>query len=159
MNSIIKAGARVNGRLLPPVSSAKKVAYELAELARIYGDSHHADWKVQALVRIEVLQNATSRQALPDDFGVVLWSVGNPDHGQYHGPGVGSPTMLVCVPTLVDIQLVVAAYIGCFNLGGGNCPRFPIFWREVHVADVSYNGRLWVPGTRREIDPETGGAL
>jgi hypothetical protein len=159
MNSLIMEGARVAGRQLPPVSSARKVDYELAELARIYGDSHHADWKAQALARIAKLQTATSRVAGPDDYGIVLWSVGNPDHGQYHGPGVGSPTVFATVSNLADIPPVVAAYIGCYDLGGGNCPSFPVFRRQVQVADVSFNGRLWVPGTRREIDPETGGAL
>jgi hypothetical protein len=158
MNSIIAVGARVAGRLLPPVSSAQKVAYELDQLARIYGESPHAEWKVPVLARIATLQTATSRKELPDDYGVVLWSVGNPDHGQYHGPGVGSPTLLATMSTLSDIPPVVAAYIGCYDLGGGNCPLYPVFRRQVHIADVSYNGRLWVPGTRREIDPATGGA-
>ena len=156
MNRIVRH-IRPNGKGLPRLTPSDQVVEELAVLAGIY--RRYRAERGQQKAYVETLLQVTGRKALPDDFGVVLWSVGNPDHGQYHGPGVGSPTVFATASTLVDIPQVVAAYIGCFNLGGGNCPLYPVFRRQVHVADVSYNVRLWVPGTRQEIDPATGGAL
>ena len=151
-------GLDSNGRQLPPLTPPAEVGAQLAGLAALH--RKYADGaSVKAAALVAVLQSAVRRQAQDDDFGVVLWSVGNPDFGQLHGPGEGSPTMLVCAPSLRDIQQVVAAYIGCYELSGGNCPLFPVFRRQVQVADVSYNRRLWTPGkSSREIDPETGRA-
>ncbi len=143
---ILPRFSRVNGRQLPPLTSPAEVGEQLAGLAA-FRNPHAA-----------LLQTAIWRPAQPDDFGVMLWSVGNPDYGQSHDPGEVSPTMFVCGPTLRDIQAFVAAYIACFDLGGGNCPLFPVFRHQVHVADVSFNRRLWTPGQSREIDPETGRA-
>ena len=151
---VVSPTRRANGQPLPRLTSPAAVAAELAELAAIHRGQTH-EYSKTAASHIRILQEATSRQQ-SDDFAVVLWSVGNPDHGQFHGPGEGSPTILAAVPTLRQVTEVVAAYISCYNLGAGNCPAFPVFHRQVQVAEVSYNRRLWLPGTRREIDPDTG---
>ena len=152
--ALVVTTRRANGQPLPRLTSPAAVAAELAERASIHHGQTH-EYSKTAASHIRILQEATSRQQ-PDDFGVVLWSVGNPDHGQFHGPGEGSPTVIAAMPTLRQVQDVVAAYISCYNLGAGNCPAFPVFRRQVQVAEVSYNRRLWTVGTRREIDPDTG---
>ena len=78
MNSIVRH-IRPNGKGLPRLTPSDQVVEELAVLAGIY--RRYRAERGQQKAYVETLRLATSRKALPDDFGVVLWSVGNPDHG------------------------------------------------------------------------------
>jgi hypothetical protein len=80
------------------------------------------------------------------DFAVGLSSVGNPDFGQYGGCGSMSPTCVVYASTIEDVITICRAYIEVFDLGGGNCPEFPVLTRTEQKWRVSYNGRVWQKG-------------
>lgn len=74
-------------------------------------------------------------------FIVVLKSVGNPDYGQY---APLSPKKVVAGDTYQDLVNAAKEYIRKWNLGGGNCPPFPILHpTKGLVATISYNGRVW----------------
>ncbi len=82
---------------------------------------------------------------------VQLSNVGNPDFCQAPDrplPGTGG-TVWVQVRTLREAVKVCRDYIAAHELGGGNWTGGDVLdetTREV-VARVSYNGRVWQPGT------------
>ena len=89
---------------------------------------------------------AAALQRSGGNFAVGLSSVGNPDFGQYCGRGVMSPTCVIYADTVEETIQLCTAYISVFNLGGGNCPDFPVLTRAGGKLRVSYNGRLWQNG-------------
>jgi hypothetical protein len=80
----------------------------------------------------------------PAQMTVSLSSAGNPDHGQYHGEGVLSPTLVVEVKDLSEASTVCRAYIAQHDLGAGNWTGGTITQGNRIVARVSYNGRVWL---------------
>ena len=131
-----------------------------AELRRNGNSSEGKDTYLDASdARIQTLLDAiTAPKPAGRTYVCELFSIGNPDFGQYHGKGQGSPTFTVetTLPMLVKIQ---QAYISVYNLGGGNCPDVDVYWDGVVVARISYNGRVWTPEkwpNCREVDPATG---
>lgn len=88
-------------------------------------------------------------------------SVGNPDHGQYHGEGVASPSLTVESDSLVTLVKIMLAYLSVYDLGSGNMARNMghVYKNNVMVAWISPNGRVWTPEEFpkcKEIDPVTG---
>jgi len=79
----------------------------------------------------------------PAKMRVTLSSVGNPDHGQYYGENVLSPTLLVEVKDLSEASAVCRVYIVQHNLGAGNWTGGTIRQGRKIVGRVSYNGRVW----------------
>jgi hypothetical protein len=79
----------------------------------------------------------------PAKMRVTLSSAGNPDHGQYFGENVLSPTLLVEVKDFAEASAVCRAYITQHNLGAGNWAGGTIHQGKRVVAKLSYNGRIW----------------
>ena len=79
----------------------------------------------------------------PARMRVTLSSAGNPDHGQYYGENLLSPTLLVEVKNLAEASAVCRAYIAQYELGAGNWTGGTITKGNRIVARVSYNGRVW----------------
>ena len=77
---------------------------------------------------------------------VTLSSVGNPDHGQYYGKNVLSPTLRVEVKNLREASKVCRAYITRYWLGGGNWTGGLIQQGNRVLGRVSYSGLVWPPG-------------
>lgn len=74
---------------------------------------------------------------------VRLACVGNPDHGQYCGEGVLADTSVVNVADFSESSRVCREYIEANDLGGGNWTGGQIKQGGKHIANVSYNGRIW----------------
>ncbi len=86
-------------------------------------------------------------------------SVGNPDHGQYYGRNVLSPTQRIQVNDFMEASRICRAYIAQYDLGGGNWTGGVIRQGQRIIARVSYNGRVWLVGGRKSerrpiYDPE-----
>jgi hypothetical protein len=79
----------------------------------------------------------------PEKLRVTLSSAGNPDHDQYYGEDVLSPTLLVEVKDFSEASTACRAYIAQHNLGAGNWTGGTITQGNRIVARVSYNGRVW----------------
>jgi hypothetical protein len=79
----------------------------------------------------------------PINMTVILCSVGNPDHGQYFGKNVLSPTRVVRVKDLAQASNICRAYIKKFDLEAGNWVGGLVYQGKKRLARVSYNGRVW----------------
>lgn len=157
--SPVKKPRRAKGPRIPNADPLNEVLAELDE--KLSYKTNQEGEKYSQRDMILALRALVARDPQPSDYQVVLSSVGNPDFGQYHREGVLSPTVIVSAPTLAEIVKAHDAYTAIFQLGGGNCPHYRVFLKEVEVAHVSYNGRLWTPnefGTpeHKEIDVATG---
>lgn len=84
-------------------------------------------------------------------FTIKVGSVGNPDHAQYHGGGVLSPTLTLEARTLPALSKKVRAYIEKHELGSGNFVAWPVERGGSVVGDISYNGRFWPARFRVEV--------
>lgn len=89
-----------------------------------------------------------------DQMLVRLSSVGNPDYGQTTPQ---SERMFGVVSSFEQASGLCRAYIRHNLLGGGNWSGGDIYsGAGIHVASVSYNGRIWKAGldwaNRAEID-------
>lgn len=76
-------------------------------------------------------------------FKVVLKSLGNPDHGQFFGSGVLSPTKARHCDSIEDCQSTVRKYIEDYDLGGGNWIGGQVSCGTKHIGRISYNGKFW----------------
>ena len=74
---------------------------------------------------------------------VALSSAGNPDHGQYYGEDVFSPSRSVQVRNFAHASKVCGAYIARYALGAGNWTGGSIRQGKKPAGRVSYNGRVW----------------
>lgn len=82
-------------------------------------------------------------------FCVVLASTGNPDHGQYPDqPLFGVSPCKATVTTLNAASAACRRYISDNGLGGGNWAGGNVTSDGKVVAQVSYNGRVWLPVKR-----------
>jgi hypothetical protein len=84
--------------------------------------------------------------AKPNQFGVRLACIGNPDFGQDPDrPLPGVPCLLVGVPSLKDAVTACRKYIREHQLGGGNWSGGEIIDLDTRkiIGRVSYNGRVW----------------
>lgn len=151
--------ARRVRRPLPPAWPLRDV---LAEIDEQLNEPWNAEGKEYSKRKqLLCLRAAASREIAPSDYQLLLYSVGNPDFSQFHADGVLSPTVVVSGASMQDLIEAASSFISIYELGGGNCPHFRIFLKNVEVAHVSYNGRVWTPdeyGTpgHKEIDPLTG---
>jgi hypothetical protein len=69
----------------------------------------------------------------------------NPDFGQYED-NYQVPSRVVEVPDLSVARQEARRYIGDHDLGGGNFGPCTVHDATgVHVANISYNGRVWTP--------------
>lgn len=160
--SAVRAGVPTRKKGIP---LAQPVAETLAEINETLGwptNAEGAKWSQREF--LITLRDAVTREPQTEDFQVVLSSVGNPDMGQYHRHGVASPTVIVSGQTLADLVKAHDAYVAIYNLGGGNCPTYRVFRKDVEVATISYNGRCWTPHEwghpdRKEINAETGESI
>lgn len=87
-------------------------------------------------------------------YKVLLASIGNPDFGQDSRRSLpGVPRQTLCVTALADASRVCRAYIEHYELGGGNWRGGEVKKGATVIAQISYNGRAWEPGTwpAREI--------
>lgn len=153
------AAKRTRVPKLPPATPVAEVLAEIDADLKCKWNAEGAEWSKRP--QLLKLRAVAEREAQPDDFQLLLYSVGNPDMGQYHGAGEGSPTIACAAATMVELRDAALAYISVYDLGGGNCPHFRIYRKGVEIAHVSYNGRCWTPnefGTpeHKEIDPKTG---
>lgn len=74
---------------------------------------------------------------------ILLDTVGNPDFGQDGSRRLpGTRPEIAMVGRLEDAPKAVQAYVQRYNLGAGNCPDFQIIQDGVHIAEISYNGRI-----------------
>jgi len=72
-------------------------------------------------------------------FRVRLYSVGNPDHGQY--TAVSNPSV-VTSDSIASIISEAAEYIEFWDLGGGNWPSPWVTMNGKKIGRLSYNGRM-----------------
>ena len=79
----------------------------------------------------------------PATMIVRLSSVGNPDHEQYYGRDVLSPTQLVDVKSFAHASKICRGFIAKYALGAGNWTGGSIRQGKRPVGRVSYNGRVW----------------
>jgi len=84
----------------------------------------------------------------PTVMTVTLSSVGNPDHGQYCGSNVLSPDKQIQVRDFANASEICRAYITQFDLGARNWTGGAIKQGNKVVANVSYNGRVWLVTNR-----------
>lgn len=72
---------------------------------------------------------------------------GNPDHGENPGEPVASEKVLI-VSSFAEASRVCRDYIEENGLGSGNWSGGAVHEvdTDVHVANVSYNGRCWSCG-------------
>jgi predicted alpha/beta-hydrolase family hydrolase len=103
---------------------------------------------------VDALAALTAKQG---PYVVLLASAGNPDFGEHPGrrkPGV--PNKHVRVATLRAARDACRTYIEYYQLGGGNWVGGQVtsVASKAAVAQVSYNGRVWEPGSypQPEID-------
>jgi hypothetical protein len=76
-------------------------------------------------------------------MSVTLSSAGNPDHGQYSGRNVLSPSLSVQVKDFAHASKICRAYIARYALGAGNWTGGSIRQGKKTVGRISYNGRVW----------------
>ena len=89
----------------------------------------------------------------PDSLVVVLKSRGNPDHHQNPREPVSPEAMRSC-DTFREASELCRAYIGTYNIGGGNWTGGQIYHPvKGLIAHVSYNGRVW-QSTTGEWEPD-----
>ena len=79
----------------------------------------------------------------PPTMTVTLSSAGNPDHGQYFGKNVLSPSRSVRARDFAHASKICRAYIARYALGAGNWTGGSIRQGKKPVGRVSYNGRVW----------------
>ena len=80
-------------------------------------------------------------------YKVLLASVGNPDFGQDSRRSLpGVPRRTLRVASLADASKACRAYIGHYELGGGNWLGGDVQKAGTVIATISYNGRAWEPG-------------
>lgn len=108
----------------------------------------------------EINQWVNSRVIGAGPFTVQLSSVGNIDHGEdSHSPMPGVPNKTSSVPSLIKAAQACSVYIANFELGGGNWSGGLVKNKDGKaVAEISYNGRIWIggytPGNRSEFEPK-----
>lgn len=95
--------------------------------------------------RVKVL----SRKGL----NVILHGVGNPDFQQYSDV---APRQVRPVKNLLEASAVCREYIAEHELGGGNWGRESglVLRDGVPYAQVSWNGRVWLPGQDMKPHPD-----
>lgn len=76
---------------------------------------------------------------------VKLSSCGNPDYGQnpYEEFFGCEADHTVEVQSLEEASEVCKRFIDKNELGGGNWSGGQVYDRDQHIADISYNGRIW----------------
>lgn len=87
---------------------------------------------------------------VPDPcYGLLAYSIGNPDFGQNPNGPRSEPEEL-SADTLEELAAKCQAYITKWGLGGGNWPN-PVIYDlhngEAVIGYISYNGRIWLYGT------------
>jgi len=128
-------------------SKRQQVRSELSEMAATYR-THSGS--VYMAVKAEILLNHL--EYVGSRYTVALSSVGNPDHGQFCGRDNLSPTIILSADTLPEIVQCCRSYIELYDLGGGNCPNFPVLENGKRFGTVSFNSRIWgLDG--REVNP------
>lgn len=76
---------------------------------------------------------------------VKLSAIGNPDFNQPEN--IGIPTTWVEVADYQEASKVCREFISRNALGGGNWNGGEVRQGDQVIAKVSYNGRVWPPGT------------
>lgn len=103
---------------------------------------------------VAVAGNVRHRIQAQAPFTVTLKAMPNPDFDQYGDIGV--PASRALVQTLRAASKLCRDYIAAWNLGGGNWAGGQVYRDGDQIAQISYNGRVWVPG--RYPTPEIVGA-
>lgn len=84
-----------------------------------------------------------------------LSNVGNPDlHQDPTSKLFGTEVGFIKCKTLEDCSKVCLMYIEHYDLGGGNWDGGQVFQDEkcsVQVAQISYNGRIWLRGEKKPV--------
>lgn len=75
-------------------------------------------------------------------FLLTLKSVGNPDHHEYYGEGVKSPTETHEVATIDEASALCRDYIELHDLGGGNWTGGEVTKDGRTIGRIHYNGRF-----------------
>lgn len=73
---------------------------------------------------------------------LTMKSVGNPDHHEYYGSGVKSPTQTITVKSIEDARQKCLEYIRFHELGGGNWTGGQVRFAGKIVAQIRYNGKI-----------------
>ena len=85
---------------------------------------------------------------------LTMSSCGNPDFRQDPSQAL-SPAVTLTVATFQEASQACEAYIGQYDLGGGNWNGGQICEQERQIARVSYNGRVWDQDDNCVYDPTT----
>ena len=83
---------------------------------------------------------------------LTMSSRGNPDFQQDPDRAL-SPDVMLTVATFQEASAACEAYIGQYNLGGGNWTGGQICKQGQQLVRVSYNGRVWDMDERCVYDP------
>jgi hypothetical protein len=95
---------------------------------------------------MKMTEISADEQVRKGAFTVLLSSAGNIDHGQDPSQAVpGVRSFGAIVDSMSAASKACQKYIEKNDLGGGNWIGGAIFENGVKVAQVSYNGRIWVP--------------
>lgn len=125
------------GRALEQMEEQKRKIPEFCELCIVDSELVHED------------DTGIIWRSVPCLF-VVLEAVRNPDHGQY---GTLIPRHTVAARDIPHASELCMAFIDRHGLGGGNWSGGDITDNAGRaVGKVSYNGKVWEPGTRRPGD-------
>lgn len=93
---------------------------------------------------IKVVRELSRLNLTHDKMLLVCTSVGNPDRGQYSPV---SDNQYVIVENFEEASAASRAYISFWGLGGGNWSGGQLYsGAGHHIANVSYNGRVWKAG-------------
>lgn len=108
------------------------------------GDAGRGNYEKGGKIKLgakKVIENSGKQMA------VLCSSVGNPDWNQNPNAPI-SPEMFYAVNNLKEAAAKCMQYISDYDLGGGNWAGGQVYCKEGNiVAEVSYNGRVWHPGT------------
>ena len=80
------------------------------------------------------------------NFTVALKSGGNPDHGQFLGSELLSPTVLKACGSILECQQAVRGYADQYGLGAGNWAGGEVMDGSRVIGRISYNGKFWPLG-------------
>jgi len=81
---------------------------------------------------------------------VILASCGNPDHFQHpdHSMYGAEKDTRIRVKSLEEASKKCREFIDNNDLGSGNWAGGDVFEKNQCIAKVSYNGRIWLPGSK-----------
>ena len=85
---------------------------------------------------------------------LTMSSRGNPDFRENPNDAL-SATIIIEVANWQAASQACQAYIGQYDLGGGNWNGGQIFEQDRQIARVSYNGRVWDIHDKCVYDPTT----